>query len=98
MCLHTILPDPRGADRMLVAISAAGVYLTDDGGKSWRASNSGIAVGFVPDAPVLEFGQCVHKVARDAADPERLYLQHHGGIYRSDDGGGARGHMGNTRM
>ena len=39
MCLHTILPDPRDADRMLVAISAAGVFRTDDGGKSWRASN-----------------------------------------------------------
>ena len=89
LCLHTVLVHPTDPDRLLVAISAAGVYLTDDGGKSWRASNSGIAVGFVPDAPVLEFGQCVHKVARDAADPERLYLQHHGGIYRSDDGGGS---------
>ena len=43
----------------------------------------------MPDSPTPEFGQCVHKVARDAADPERLYLQHHGGIYRSDDGGGS---------
>ena len=89
LCLHTVLVHPRDSNRLLIAISAAGVYLSDDGGSSWRASNHGIVVGFVPEGDDLEFGQCVHKVARDAGDPERLYLQHHGGIYRSDDGGEA---------
>ena len=89
LCLHTVLVHPDDADRLLIAISAAGVYRSDDGGASWRASNSGIVIGFLPDGEDLEFGQCVHKVARDAGNPERLYLQHHGGIYRSDDGGGA---------
>ncbi|MGH9134030.1 MAG: WD40/YVTN/BNR-like repeat-containing protein [Ilumatobacteraceae bacterium] len=89
LCLHTVLVHPTDPNRLLIAISAAGVYLSDDGGGSWRASNGGITVPFLPDAPAPEFGQCVHKVARDAADPERLYLQHHGGIYRSDDGGGS---------
>ena len=87
LCLHTVLLHPDDPERLLVAISAAGVYLTDDGGKTWRAGNRGIVAGFFPDNPEPEFGQCVHKVARDAGDPERLYLQHHGGIYRSDDGG-----------
>ncbi|MGZ4710583.1 MAG: WD40/YVTN/BNR-like repeat-containing protein, partial [Acidimicrobiales bacterium] len=58
-----------------------------DGGDTWRAANHGIVAGFLPGAPTPEFGQCVHKVSRDAADHERLYLQHHDGIYRSDDGG-----------
>ena len=89
MCLHTVLVHPDDPDRLLIAISAAGVYRSDDGGSSWRASNQGIVVGFLPAGEELEFGQCVHKVARDAEDPERLYLQHHGGIYRSDDGGGS---------
>jgi photosystem II stability/assembly factor-like uncharacterized protein len=84
---------PADPDRLLVAISAAGVYRSDDGGSSWRASNTGIRVPFMPDEPEPEFGQCVHKVARDAVDPERLYLQHHGGIYRSDDGGRSWGPM-----
>lgn len=87
LCLHTVLVHPDDADRLLIAISAAGVYRSEDGGASWEASNRGIVVPFLPDAPEPEFGQCVHKVARDAADPERLYLQHHGGIYRSVDGG-----------
>ena len=89
LCLHTVLVHPTDPDRILIAISAAGVYLSDDGGGSWRPSNRGIVVPFMPGSPELEFGQCVHKVARDARDPERLYLQHHGGIYRSDDGGGS---------
>ncbi len=93
LCLHTVLVHPSEPDRLLIAISAAGVYLSDDGGDTWRASNAGIVAGFLPDEPEPEFGQCVHKVARDATDPERLYLQHHGGIYRSDDGGGSWGAM-----
>jgi len=89
LCLHTVLVHPEDRQRLLIAISAAGVYVSDDGGSSWRASNHGIIPGFLPEGEEIEFGQCVHKVARDAAQPERLYLQHHGGIYRSDDGGGS---------
>jgi photosystem II stability/assembly factor-like uncharacterized protein len=91
--MHTVLVHPDDPDRLLVAASAVGVYLSDDGGASWRASNSGIVPGFLPEGADLEFGQCVHKVARDGVDPERLYLQHHGGIYRSDDGGGTWSEM-----
>jgi hypothetical protein len=86
MCLHTILPDPRAADRMLVAISAAGVFRTDDGGKSWRASNSGLISEGIPD-PDADVGHCVHKLARHPDQPERVYMQKHWDVMRSDDGG-----------
>lgn len=85
---HTVLPHPTDPDRVLAAISTGGVYRTQDGGSSWQASNTGVKAEFMPGERFFpEFGQCVHKVARDAADPERLYLQNHGGVYRSDDGG-----------
>ena len=85
LALHTILEDPVNPDRMYIAISAGGVYRTDDGGRTWDARNSGIRVAFQPDK-YPEFGQCVHKIVLHPSRPERLYLQNHWGLYRSDDG------------
>jgi photosystem II stability/assembly factor-like uncharacterized protein len=85
LALHTIVHDPSDSDRMYVAISAGGVYRTDDGGTTWKACNRGIRVVFQPEK-YPEFGQCVHKIAMHPARPQRLYLQNHWGLYRSDDG------------
>jgi hypothetical protein len=84
--IHTVLPHPTDDERVLVAMSTGGVYVSADGGKVWNPSNKGIKAYFMPD-PWPEYGQCVHKVARDPADPERLFAQNHHGVYRSDDGG-----------
>lgn len=84
--LHTVLTDPRDREAVTVAVSTAGVFRTRDGGASWAPSNKGVTAVFLPD-PHPEFGQCVHKVSRDAVDPDRLYLQNHWGVFRSDDGG-----------
>jgi hypothetical protein len=86
LCLHTVLPDPDGGPRVGVAISAAGFYRTVDG-QRWEAANRGIKAPFLPE-PTPEFGQCVHKVDRHPAEPDTLFLQHHWGVYRSDDFGG----------
>ena len=86
LCLHTIIPDPASTDRTLIAISAAGAYRTDDGGRTWRARNNGVRAEFLPDKHP-EFGQCVHKIVHHPARPERLFLQNHWGLYRSDDWG-----------
>ncbi|MEO8381297.1 MAG: exo-alpha-sialidase [Acidobacteriota bacterium] len=86
LCLHTILPDPADDARIRVAVSTAGMYVTEDDGKTWRPSNVGVRAQFLPD-PYPEFGQCVHKVVQSAGQPERMYLQNHWGLYRSDDRG-----------
>jgi hypothetical protein len=83
--IHTVLPHPTDPNRMVVAMSTGGVYRTDDG-NSWEASNTGVSAYFLPD-PQPEFGQCVHKIARDAVEPNRLFLQNHRGVYRSEDEG-----------
>ena len=83
--VHTIVPEPGHPEHLLVAMSAGGVYRSDDGGVTWAASNTGIRAYFMPHDEYPEFGQCVHKVAR-GADGE-LYAQNHKGVYRSGDSG-----------
>lgn len=85
-CLHTVLPHPEDASRVLVAMSTGGVYVTEDAGDSWNPSNRGVGAPFMPE-PAPEYGQCVHKVVRDTEDPDLLVLQNHGGVFRSTDGG-----------
>ncbi len=84
LALHTIVLDPVNKQRMYVAISAGGVYRTDDGGRTWTPQNKGVRALFLPDK-YPEFGQCVHKIAMHPDRPERLFLQNHWGLYRSDN-------------
>ena len=91
LCMHTILRDGK---RVHLGISTGGHYLSEDGGATFTASNSGIGAGYVPD-PYPEFGQCVHKIVGHKDAPGRLYIQNHGGwpdrpgigVLRSDDHG-----------
>jgi photosystem II stability/assembly factor-like uncharacterized protein len=84
LALHSIVTHPELADRLVVAISAAGVYRSDDGGKSWTARNLGIGPRAAADASP-DAGPCVHKIAVDAVDPDVLWAQTRSGIYRTDD-------------
>ncbi len=88
LCLHTILPDPSNTQRLFIAISTGGVYRTDDGGESWQPRNQGVRAQFLPeDQRFPEWGQCVHKIVSHPSNPQRMFLQNHWGLYRSDDGG-----------
>ena len=88
LILHAIVPHPLDGEQVWVAISAAGVFHTADGGRSWTPRNSGTRCDFnPPEARYPEFGQCVHGLAMAAGQPNRLYQQNHCGMYRSDDGG-----------
>jgi photosystem II stability/assembly factor-like uncharacterized protein len=88
LILHSLVPHPRDPDQIWVAISAAGVFHTTDGGKSWEPRNSGTRADFLPEGSNYpEFGQCVHCLVMAAGNGERLYQQNHCGMYRSEDGG-----------
>lgn len=86
MGLHTIVQDPTNPNRMHIAISAAGVFRTDDGGKTWAPKNKGLTSQYLPD-PNVEVGFCVHRIALNAKRPNTLFMQLHWHVCRSDDAG-----------
>lgn len=86
MCLHTILLDPSDPGRIFIAISAAGAFRTDDGGKSWRPINRGLCSQYIPD-PNAEVGHCVHRIAMHPSRPNVLFMQKHWDVMRSNDAG-----------
>ena len=86
MCLHTILLDPSNPKRIFIAISAAGAFRTDDGGKTWKPINRGLNSKFLPD-PTAEVGHCVHRIAQHRSRPNTLFMQKHWDVMRSDDAG-----------
>ena len=86
MCLHTIILDPSDPDRIYIAISAAGAFRTDDGGKTWKPINRGLRSQYIPDQDA-EIGHCVHHVAMNPKRPDVLFMQKHWDVMRSDDAG-----------
>jgi photosystem II stability/assembly factor-like uncharacterized protein len=86
MCLHTIVLDPKDPKRIWIAISAAGAFRTDDGGKSWKPINRGLRSEYIPD-PNAEVGHCVHHIAMHPERPGVLFMQKHWDVMRSDDAG-----------
>ncbi|MCC6651886.1 MAG: exo-alpha-sialidase [Candidatus Eisenbacteria bacterium] len=93
LCMHTILRD---GNRVHLGISTGGHYLSEDGGETFNASNTGVGAGFAPD-PYPEFGQCVHKIVGHPDAPGRLYMQNHGGWADWDGPGGPRPGIGVLR-
>jgi photosystem II stability/assembly factor-like uncharacterized protein len=88
LCLHSIVPWPGDPDRLALGISAAGVWLTEDRGRSWRQGNDGLVARYLPEeARDASTHLCVHHLERAPARPERMFMQFHGGVYRSDDAG-----------
>ena len=86
LCLHTILLDPTNAQRIVIAISAAGAFRSDDGGTTWKAINKGLVSDGIPN-PDAEVGHCVHHIASHRSRPGTLFMQKHWHIMRSDDAG-----------
>ena len=87
LCLHSISLDPKNSKRMFVAMSAVGVFRTEDGGKTWHTANRGTRAEFMPGNKYPEFGQCVHKFLMSPSDSGLLFQQNHCGVYRSANSG-----------
>lgn len=86
LCLHSIVLDPSNAQRIFIAISAAGAFRTDDGGKTWKPINQGLRSQYIPD-PKAEIGHCVHHIAMHANKPGVLFMQKHWDVMRTNNAG-----------
>jgi photosystem II stability/assembly factor-like uncharacterized protein len=86
MCLHSIIVSPKDPDRIFVAISSAGAFRTDDGGKSWRPINKGLHSEGIPDEDA-EVGHCVHHITMHPSKPDTLFMQKHWDVMRTDNAG-----------
>lgn len=88
LCLHSIATWPGDPAKLAVAVSAAGVWLSEDGGETWRQGNEGLKARYLPEETSEEStALCIHHLERARRRPERLFMQFHGGVYRSDDAG-----------
>ena len=78
LCAHAVLTDARAPERIWVGISAAGVFRSEDGGKTFVPKNEGVSKAE---------GYCVHALAHDQSDADVIYRQDHRGVYKTGDGG-----------
>ena len=90
LTLHTICCWPGNPQRLTVAMSAVGVWISEDGGASWSRHAEGLVPRYLPEeARTDSIMHCVHKIQQAPKQPDTFYMQFHGGVYRSDDGGRA---------
>jgi photosystem II stability/assembly factor-like uncharacterized protein len=87
MAVHTILLDPKNPNRMFIAISAAGAFRTEDGGKTWKPVNRGLKSQYELPDPDAEVGHCVHRIAMHPSRPDVLFMQKHWDVMRTDNAG-----------
>ncbi len=86
LCLHTIVVDRTNASRWWIGISAVGFYRTTDAGQTWTACNHGL--GDLPTGSNEEDAvHCIHKFVQHPTKPDTLFMQYHGGVYRTDNAG-----------
>jgi hypothetical protein len=87
--IHSICPNPKDANDLIIGVSCGGAWRTRDGGEHWEVACKGMMAEYMPperrEDPSV---QDPHMVARCAAQPDRLWTQHHNGVFRTDDAGG----------
>jgi len=86
--IHSICVDPRDSRSVLVGVSCGGAWLTNDGGGSWAPRAKGMVASYMPpELAEVEAVQDPHRIVRCAGEPDKLWCQHHNGIWRSVDNG-----------
>jgi photosystem II stability/assembly factor-like uncharacterized protein len=85
--IDSICVDPRDPRRVAVAISCGGVWITENGGDSWKCRADGMRAEYMPPeqqgAPHI---QDPHRMVQCPGEPDKMWVQHHNGIFKTTDG------------
>ena len=85
--LHSICVDPRDPRTLRVAVSSGGVWRSDDDGTTWHTAADGLFATYMPPERARDpLIQDPHRMVQCPGAPDTLWLQHHNGVFRSDDG------------
>ncbi|MBI1207741.1 MAG: exo-alpha-sialidase [Azospirillum sp.] len=86
--IHSVCVDPTQSHRVWIAVSTGGIWFTEDSGETWQPRGNGLRAEYVPPELTHEpNAQDVHCLVQCAAAPERMWVQHHNGIFVSSDHG-----------
>jgi photosystem II stability/assembly factor-like uncharacterized protein len=86
--IHSILVDPRDPRAVRIGVSCGGAWRTEDGGETWSLSSKGMFAEYMPpQRREDEAIQDPHRIVQSPSRPDRLWAQHHNGVFRSDDSG-----------
>jgi len=84
--IHSICVDPRDGNRVVVAVSSGGVWITSDLGRTWTAHTKGMRADYAPPELVeAPESQDPHRLVQCPGQPNVWWVQHHNGIFRSTD-------------
>ena len=85
--IHSICVDPRDSRHVGLGISCGGVWVTRDGGETWKCQADGMRAAYMPPEqaghPNIQDPHCVAQCRRD---PDTMWAQHHNGIFVTTDG------------
>lgn len=84
--IHSICVDPRDSQRVQIAVSTGGIWITEDAGATWGQRGEGMRADHVPPELTHDpIAQDVHCLVQCPAEPGRFWVQHHNGIFVSSD-------------
>lgn len=86
--IHSICIHPQDGRKLILGVSCGGVWHSADAGETWELHGQGLRAEYMPPELAQELViQDPHRMVQSPTRPERVWVQHHNGIFRSDDGG-----------
>lgn len=85
--IHSICVDPRNSQHITIGVSVGGIWRSEDDGNSWTIAGEGLRNEYMPPGQEYDpYVQDPHRMVQCNSDPDRIWVQHHNGMFVSEDG------------